>query len=208
MKKSLIGLVGKKFGKLTICSFLEPTIYPSGGVKNIALCKCDCGVNIQVILSNIKKGHTKSCGCISKEKANGTTHGESHKSLEYNSWIGMRNRCCYIKHNRYNLYGGRGIKVCDRWLNSYENFLADMGRKPTPQHSIDRIDVNGNYEPSNCRWATNKEQCNNRKSNRNITYNGVTKSITYWAEHFGINIGTLRKRIINRKIPFEIAITL
>ena len=93
------------------------------------------------------------------------THGESHdnRTTEYTSWLSMRMRCLQPSHDSYARYGGRGITICDRWINSFENFLADMGRKPTPQHSLDRFpDKDGNYEPTNCRWATKSEQIANR----------------------------------------------
>jgi hypothetical protein len=152
------------YGLLTIVNEVEPLYNKK--VRRF-LCKCECGNKKIVMLSNLKNGSTKSCGCISKllTSQRSKTHGDS-KSPEYKTWKNMKRRCDNPKGNRWMHYGGRGIKVCDRWLHSYENFLNDMGRKPSPQHSIDRIDVNGNYEPSNCRWSTAKEQANNTKRNK------------------------------------------
>jgi len=107
------------------------------------------------------------------------THGQTC-SFEYISWIGMFQRCNNPNDRGYSNYGGRGIKVCDRWFQSFENFLADMGKKPTPSHTIDRIDNDGNYTPENCRWATMQEQCRNRRNNRRITFQGKTLCIIEW----------------------------
>lgn len=122
------------------------------------------------------------------------THGKT-ESAEYNSWMNMRGRCKNPNNDKYKWYGAIGIKVCDRWTNSFENFLADMGEKTTPKHSLDRINVHGNYEPTNCRWATQKEQCNNKRSNMFITANGITKTLYQWSEFTGIKWQTIRKRI-------------
>lgn len=127
------------------------------------LCRCDCGREKDVAGAELKKGSTKSCGCLRKEAPFPTwlvKHGESY-SREYACWRSMWDRCTNPKINGYQYYGARGISVCDRW-KVFENFLADMGRRPSPRHSIDRKDNNGDYEPSNCRWATASEQQRNK----------------------------------------------
>ena len=123
-------------------------------------------------------------------------HG-MYQSYVYSSWKNMKHRCYYIYHNSYDGYGGRGITVCERWHN-FINFYADMGDPPTQQHSIDRIDNNGNYEPGNCRWATKKEQVNNTQQNRFIEYQGKRLTIAQWAEKTGIPRGRLYWRINNQ----------
>lgn len=140
---------------------------------------------------------TTSCGCAraAKHKARLTKHGESNKSKEYRSWMHMRQRCYNANVKGYDMYGGRGIKMCDRWFLSYENFLADMGRAPSPSHSIDRYpDNNGNYQPGNCRWATKKEQSNNRRYNVMITINGITKNATEWSNEVNLRADVILKR--------------
>lgn len=117
------------------------------------------------------------------------------KERPYLVWQSMKNRCYCMGSSDYALYGGRGIKVCDRWRNSHQAFRDDMGYPPTPDHSLDRIDSNGNYEPGNCRWATRREQALNRRSVRRFTYQGKTLSIKEWSEVVSIPYMTLRKRL-------------
>ena len=122
-------------------------------------CKCSCGTVKTVRGSSLRSGIVKSCGCLSRFKP---THGMTGTPT-YGSWKAMRARCLLPNNNRYKYYGGRGIVVCERWLNSFENFLSDMGERPTGM-TIDRIDTDGNYEPSNCKWSTYSEQNLNRRS--------------------------------------------
>jgi hypothetical protein len=164
-------LLGKKFGRLTVMQQA-----PSHNGRTMWLCDCDCGTRGVAISGRLlKKGTTKSCGCL---RGGRIRHGHGNKrSREYRCWINMRARCNDSNKQAYKWYGARGIRVCDRW-NSFENFLADMGPKP-PGHSLDRIDVNGNYEPSNCRWATKSEQISNRRE-----YNSI--AVKRWLRERGL----------------------
>lgn len=134
-------------------------------------------------------------------------HGEAvAKTPEYTAWLSMKNRC-YIKSNKaYHVYGGRGIKVCSRWRRNYSKFLEDMGRRPTPQHSLDRIDNSKGYSPENCRWATKREQNINKRDVRLVTVDGITKCVTEWSEEFGIPKGSIFNRL-NRGWPSKSAVS-
>lgn len=149
----------EKYGRLKVLKIV------TSGKHSKVECLCDCGNTKIVFLGNLKRGKTNSCGCLYKEtRGIPRSHGDAKvQAREYIAWKSMKQRCYNKKNKEYENYGGRGITICDRWVKSYENFLEDMGRKPTPQHSIDRIDVNGNYEPSNCRWATPYEQRMNQR---------------------------------------------
>jgi hypothetical protein len=131
----------------------------------------------------------------------------SGKTKERQCWQHIRLRCCDPKRRDYRWYGGRGIRVCDRWLNSFEAFLADMGPAPSPEHSIDRINNDGNYEPGNCRWATRKEQWRNRSDNHRVAWNGEEKTIEEWAETLGIGYYALYSRLVKSNWPVELAFT-
>ena len=167
---------GERYNRLTIICEVEAHIQPSGQKQRKVKCVCDCGNIVDVTLSLLRRGHTKSCGCYQKEIIKKMSICNKYGSLkskhrmcntsEYRSWNSMKERCLNKNYIKYNLWGGRGITICDRWLNSFENFYADMGPKPGPEYSLDRINNNGNYEPSNCRWATPKEQVNNRRISR------------------------------------------
>lgn len=174
---------GNVYGKLTVIEFTE--------IRGEAmwLCRCECGNSSKVAGSDLRKGGTKSCGCLR------ASQGGGYKTPEYTTWKEMKRRCYNPRNSQYHLYGGRGITICDRWRTTFVNFLADMGKKPSPQHSIDRIDNDGNYEPANCRWATKMEQSHNSRKVRLITYNGETLCLREWARKVGITHRTLSVRL-------------
>ncbi len=150
-------LIGQKFGRLTVLS-----VYKKEGVRGQwCNCVCECGGFHDGLLPNVRNGRTSSCGCLVNGSFN-VTHGKS-KTKVYNCWNGMRARCSNENAPNYSFYGGRGISVCPEWRDSFEAFYACIGDPPTKHHSIDRINNDGNYEPSNCRWATKKEQNKNRR---------------------------------------------
>ena len=161
-----VDLTNQRFGRLIT---VEKTDLRSSRGHVIWKCKCDCGKETFVSSNHLISGNTTSCGCLQKERASKakTTHGQ-YQSSEYRSWQMMRNRCYNPNYNKFKDYGGRGIEVCDRWKDSFENFLEDMGPKPSSKHSIDRIDVDGNYESWNCKWSTTQEQARNRRNQRDV----------------------------------------
>ena len=157
-----MSLVGRKFGRWTVIAKDEMK-----SSKQYWLCECECGNKKPVVKYNLTSGRSKSCGCLRKETVgkNSTTHGHTSKgiiSTEYNSWYSMRQRCEDPNNKEYQHYGGRGIKVCERW-DKFENFLEDMGSKPYPNYSIERVDNNGDYEPFNCIWGTPEQQARNKR---------------------------------------------
>lgn len=190
---------GDVFGRWTVIS--EQAIGKGTNIKY--LCRCSCARKTQKYVRawNLINGDSKSCGCLTSEKTRERrkTHGETNTRL-YTIWLSMKARCSNPNNNRHNRYGGRGIKVCQKWD---ENFLAfkewALSNGYQDNLSIDRIDNNGNYEPDNCRWSTNKEQCNNRSTNIVIKYNGVEKTATEWGEELGIDTHTIIKRYKQHK---------
>lgn len=186
-------LTGQRFGKLTVQSQ-----GPNTGKFLRWYCLCDCGNKSLVYASSLRTGNTKSCGCI-RNALRGSfqrTHGEGNGSKEYRAWLGMKARCYRTTETKYRIYGGRGITVCDRWLKSYEHFLADVGRSPTKQHSLDRKDTNGNYEPGNCKWSTAREQMNNVRYNKFIYLpNGTQQTVAQLSRSSGVKYQTLLQRL-------------
>lgn len=193
----LIDLRGQKFGRLLITEFV-------GRIKGKTKWKaiCDCGNETIVSTSDLRSNNTKSCGCYVLESRIKHGHSRNHKiTPEYSVWISMKGRCYNKNEKEYKYYGGRGIIVCDRWLERFDNFFDDMGVRPSKKHSIDRINNDGNYEPSNCRWATTKEQSRNRSDNHYLSYGSVTMVLADWADLFRIDGRLLTYRV--KKFSFD-----
>jgi len=177
-------LVGKHFTRLVV---IKRAPNKPGCAKVRWLCACTCGTVVAVQADSLVSNHTKSCGCLHKERAAmcNTTHGHAKPgahSVTYNAWVRMRSRCYCATNNDYHHYGGRGIVVCKRWRISFENFLADMGERPQGL-SLERMNNSGNYTPTNCKWATQTEQVHNRRPNHNahmLTCYGETKCVAAW----------------------------
>lgn len=191
-------LAGKVFGRLTVLGLAFKR-----GKNRYWRCRCSCGNEANVPGRNLTTGKAKSCGCFQREKASAQgkkigdanrRHGMTH-TREYETWHGMMLRCYDENQPAYPRYGGRGITVCERW-HAFENFFADMGLRPGQGYSLDRFpDPNGPYEPNNCRWATNKQQCRNKTTNVRITHDGKTLCIAEWAELSGMTTTLLWSRL-------------
>lgn len=157
-------MAGRKYGRAFVVSQAA-----SDRTRNAMWnCLCDCGNNFTTMGKSLRNGFTKSCGCLNTETRilmckSRATHGRSKKCSEYSAWLGMKARCYNPKNIKFKHYGGRGIEVCSSWMESFSNFIKDVGNKPSKFHSLDRKKVDGNYEPGNVRWATPKEQSNNRR---------------------------------------------
>lgn len=192
---SLSDLTGHTFARLTVVSCAGTKTNARGRSVRTWLCRCVCGKEITVPTSSLSTGNTKSCGCLALEMAGARlrTHGATY-TRAHSAWRMMRARCMYPSVTRYDRYGGRGIKVCDRWQNSFENFLADMGEPPSGM-SLERIDNDGNYEPGNCKWATQTEQCRNRRNSRRLLHEGRDLTVEEWSEVTGIHRRTIMGRI-------------
>lgn len=190
---------------MTIIGEAEPIRHPSGQLSKRWLCRCECGNDKVMPDRSFRKG-ARSCGCLISEAARmKATHGMTN-SAENLIWRAMKQRCSNPKAEAYPLYGGRGIKVCERWMK-FENFFSDMGPRPSSRHSIDRIDTNGGYSPENCRWATKEQQANNTRSNRFVTFNGETLTLAQWERKLGLPRDILKQRITNYGWSIEKALT-
>lgn len=185
---------GDKFGRLTVIELSHKKFGHS-----FFVCVCSCGRSSVVVDTSLKAGKSRSCGCLQKEVASSIfIHGFSRvggKSHEYNAWLGIKKRCYNPNTENYSYYGGRGITVCERWLDSFENFLEDMGLSPGKGWSIERKGNSGNYEKSNCCWATHTQQMRNTRRNHLVTFNNKTLCLSEWDEETGIPHTTLRKRL-------------
>lgn len=186
MNKHRLKLLGRRFGKLVVIQSAG-----SNGYKSMWKCRCDCGEITTTQGVYLKRGATRSCGCISGQ--NNFQHGKI-KSPEYKTWGAMKSRCHNKNHDAWHNYGGRGIYVCDRWRFSFKQFLKDMGRRPEGK-TLDRRDNNGPYAPWNCRWVTRKLQARNSRKNLIITYKGQSLCLKDAAKKFGIKRTTLGRRI-------------
>lgn len=183
-------MIGAKFGRLTAIKELNKVHN-----QRVFLCKCECGGSAIVRCGNLRNGNTKSCGCLQKEMASSanTTHGYA-RSNTYSIWCDMKKRCHNPTTLAWDNYGGRGITVCDRWKNSFENFLKDMGTRPKGKH-IDRKRNNEGYSPENCHWVTPKQNHRNKRNNRIICFNSESRTMAEWSEITGIKIGTIWMRL-------------
>lgn len=194
-----VNLTGQKFGKLTVLEYSGDHVTPSGQRKRLWRCRCDCGGEITAHGSSLKSGNTVSCWCVRRESASKISvrkHGDcsdGKMTVEYRTWQAMLSRIKNPRNCNFKHYGARGIKVCERW-HDFALFLDDMGRRPVGG-SIERINNDGNYEPVNCRWATNVEQNNNTRGNRHLDHLGKRMTVAEWSFQTGISHGTIMQRL-------------
>lgn len=188
-------MTGQTFGRLTVKAFRGTN------KRRCALweCSCSCGHIVVVSSESLRKGNTKSCGCLHKDYVLRYMykHGETGltKTPEYKAWSSIMERCTNPLHKSWVSYGGRGIRIAPAWRISYLDFLKAVGRRPGRGYSIERIDNDGDYTPENCRWATAKEQGNNRRTNRWLDFNGCRKTVAQWCEELGLVRSTVTSRL-------------
>lgn len=189
--KHFQNLTGRQLDRLTVLGFKGREHKHS-----YWWCRCECGVITSANTNSLNRGTIKSCGCLKTDRisALNRTHGQS-KTPVYRAWAHMLTRCYNPKGNRFQRYGGRGIAVCDRWRESFENFYEDMGDPPSSDHSLDRIDNDKDYSKSNCQWATRAQQMNNTSHNRRITLHGRTQTLTEWCQELGQNYARALARL-------------
>jgi len=196
-------IIGKRFGRGVVTKEVERR--KIGGIERRAFkLFCDCGNEYTSLLSYLRSEEQKSCGCL--QRVSKFIHGKTN-SPEHRAWRAMTGRYCNPNRLGYENYGGRGIKVCERWRDSFVAFYEDVGKKPSPKHTLDRIDNDGDYEPGNCRWATRKEQGRNRRTCVSLEYNGRKLTIAEWAEETGLTYNTLQSRLGRLKWPICKALT-
>lgn len=198
----LIDITGNRYGRLVV---LEKAKTEKNGVA-IWKCLCDCGNITYVRGSNLKWGAVKSCGCL--RKLSRTATHKMSKTRLYHTWASIKSRCYYAGHKSYNNYGGRGITMCDEWANSSEAFIKwALSSGYADDMTIERIDVNGNYTPENCKWIPAKDQAKNRRSCRVYTYNGKTQNLTNWCNELQLPYKNIHNRLVKLGWSFERAIS-
>ena len=198
-KKPYRDLTGQRFGRLIVISLID--CEAGANIPTKWLCKCDCGNEIEVTGSNIKSGNTTSCGCKQKEIAKKIhyKHGETGTRL-FVIWVHMKQRCFNPNDKAYKYYGERGIKVCEEWANNFKTFSDwAISNGYSDELTIDRINVNGNYEPSNCQWITIQEQQRNKRDNTKVLFNGYCRTVGEWAKEFNCSPSTVYKEILKRE---------
>lgn len=202
-RRQVKDLTGQKFGRQIVLGFVGINQY----AQAMWLCQCECGKKHVVNRSSLVGGYSRSCGCLTHDilMDRNTTHG-MYGVPEYKCWRSMINRCERPDDEFYHRYGGRGIAVCDRWRDSIENFIEDMGPRPSSAHTIDRIDNDLGYFPENCRWATRREQATNTSRNHFLEFQGERLTIVEWSERTGILPVTILSRI-NANWSIERALT-
>ncbi len=200
--------IGGRFGRLVVLEESESRKFACGATRKQYLCQCDCGNKKIIDSGNLKGGDTKSCGCLHRElriQRNVPKHGHASGNVitgTYTTWRNMKARCANPKDRRFKDYGGRGISVCDRWLESFENFLADMGERPDGL-TLERVDNDGNYEPGNCKWATRKEQNNNSRNIVRVPYGQKGMSMAEFARMHGIPYAKFKYCYRVKKLTLE-----
>lgn len=209
-RSRFVDISNKTFGMATVLGFAGED-RTTKQVRNLWWCQCKCGTVFKPRGDHLKSGNTTNCGCVRRIAVGNAcrTHGHCNNrqhTTEYRIWCAIIQRCTTAACPGYKHYGGRGITICDRWRESFELFFSDMGQRPKG-HSIDRIDVNGNYEPSNCRWTTHREQMQNTRRNHFITFQGKTLCVTEWARRIGLHPATLFKRLRSPKWDVASALT-
>jgi hypothetical protein len=210
--ESLVGVHSLRTGAVVSCGCIKAAGSPQVDVKGkrfhrlVAIehkpspsrwvCQCDCGNTCEPAVHSLTSGAVKSCGCYGREKFLGriTKHGKSRSKL-HKVWTSAKQRCHNPNSTAFHYYGARGIRMCDRWQNSFEAFCQDMGPQPTPKHTLERIDNDGNYEPGNVRWATQAEQCLNHRRNVRISLGGVIKTLSEWSKESGLTKNGLKYRV-------------
>lgn len=197
----MIDITGKRFGRIVA---IEPSKEIATNKSKKWICKCDCGTVKEIRSSDLRFGKVTSCGCWKDEKTSKRfkTHGKSN-TLIYNIWTSMKGRCYRKTSKDYPNYGGRGIRICDEWKDSFMNFYNwSVANGYEERLTIDRIDPNGNYEPSNCRWIENEKQALNRRNSKYYEYDGLSLSAREWSEKLNINYNTMRD-YLNRDMTVE-----
>lgn len=203
-----IDMTGQRFGRWLVVGRAERPANSSNRDARWEVI-CDCGNRCVVTRTSLVSGESQSCGCLQRELASQVTperfrtHGMTETS-EYVIWCCMKARCTNPNNPGYPLYGGRGITICDHWLTSFENFYSDMGPRPSPNHSVDRIDSDLGYSPDNCRWADWDTQQNNRRNNSVVTHDGRTLTLSEWSHETGIPVKLLRSRYAQGLPPEKI----